>query len=81
MFGSEHPDVAQAIEKEIRARLLNVVTPASEEAAVAEGDEVGLFPPVSGGSGADERLVLTAEPLDPGALTGLVRSDGQQRAQ
>ena len=36
---AEHPDVAQAIEKEIRARLLNVVTPASEEAAVAEGDE------------------------------------------
>jgi recombination protein RecA len=36
---SEHPDVAQAIEKEIRARLLNVVTPAKEEAAVAEGDE------------------------------------------
>jgi recombination protein RecA len=36
---AEHPDVAQAIEKEIRARLLNVVTPASEDAAVAEGDE------------------------------------------
>jgi recombination protein RecA len=36
---AEHPDVAQAIEKEIRARLLNVVTPASEEAVVAEGDE------------------------------------------
>ena len=36
---AEHPDVAQAIEKEIRARLLNVVPPASEEAAVAEGDE------------------------------------------
>ncbi|HIK74166.1 MAG TPA: recombinase RecA [Alcanivorax sp.] len=36
---TEHPDVAQAIEKEIRARLLNVVTPASEEASVAEGDE------------------------------------------
>jgi recombination protein RecA len=36
---AEHPDVAQAIEKEIRARLLNVVPPVSEEAAVAEGDE------------------------------------------
>jgi recombination protein RecA len=35
---SEHPDVAQAIEKEIRARLLNVVSPAQEEAAVAESD-------------------------------------------
>jgi len=30
--------VAQAIEKEIRARLLNVVSPAQEEAAVAESD-------------------------------------------
>jgi recombination protein RecA len=36
---SEHPDVAQAIEKEIRARLLNVAAPAKEEAAVAESDE------------------------------------------
>jgi len=36
---AEHPDVAQAIEKEIRARLLNVVPPADEEEAVAEGDQ------------------------------------------
>ena len=36
---TEHPDVAQAIEKEIRARLLNVVPPADEEAAVAEGGD------------------------------------------
>ena len=36
---AEHPDVAQAIEKEIRARLLNVVPPAGEEEAVAEGDQ------------------------------------------
>ena len=36
---AEHPDVAQAIEKEIRARLLNVVPPADEEAAVAEGGD------------------------------------------
>lgn len=44
------------------------------EAPVSDGDEVGLFPPVSGGSGADDRLVLTAETLDPVALTDLVRS-------
>ncbi|HEX5676330.1 MAG TPA: recombinase RecA [Alcanivorax sp.] len=36
---SEHPDVAQAIEKEIRARLLNVGAPKEEEAAVADSDE------------------------------------------
>ena len=45
-------------------------------APVAEGDEIGLFPPVSGGSGEDEdpRLVLTEAPLDAAALTDLVRS-------
>jgi molybdopterin synthase catalytic subunit len=45
-----------------------------EGAEVAAGDEVGLFPPVSGGSGADERLVLSSEPLDATALTNAVRS-------
>ena len=49
-----------------------------DEHMLAEGDEVALLPPVSGGSGAseqsaDERLAagwfeLTSEPLDPGAL-------------
>jgi len=36
---AEHPDVAQAIEKEIRARLLNVGEPAEEEVATADGGE------------------------------------------
>lgn len=43
-------------------------------AAVNEGDEVGLFPPVSGGSARFERIVLGPEPLDPAALSDLVRS-------
>ncbi|MEP4524111.1 MAG: recombinase RecA [Alloalcanivorax venustensis] len=36
---SEHPDVAQAIEKEIRARLLNLGGPKEEQVAVAASDE------------------------------------------
>ncbi len=36
---AEHPDVAQAIEKEIRARLLNVAAPKEEEAATVDGEE------------------------------------------
>jgi molybdopterin synthase catalytic subunit len=42
---------------------------------LAEGDEVGLFPPVSGGSGPElERLIIiTMEPLDSARLTESVR--------
>ena len=42
---------------------------------LAEGDEVALFPPVSGGSGADEALlVITADPIDARRLSDLVRA-------
>ena len=42
---------------------------------LAEGDEVGLFPPVSGGSGArEERLItITSDPLVAARLTDSVR--------
>lgn len=37
---------------------------AAPETRLAEGDEVALFPPVSGGSGADEdKLAVTFEPI------------------
>ena len=39
---------------------------------VAEGDEVGIFPPVSGGM--DDGLVVTAAPLDVARLSAFVRS-------
>lgn len=42
-----------------------------------EGDEVGVFPPVSGGSTDDDPfLSLTASELDPRALADLVRAPG-----
>lgn len=40
---------------------------------VREGDEVGVFPAVSGGSTGSGRTFLTAEPLDARALTDAVR--------
>lgn len=50
------------------------------DAPVAAGDEVGIFPPVAGGSGAeaggpggDPLARLTSEPLDPVRMASLVR--------
>ncbi len=47
------------------------------DTVVREGDEVGIFPPVSGGSGAPAPFTrITADPLDPAALAALVRAPG-----
>ena len=63
----------------VGARVLFAVNREHCEASrpLAEGDEVGMFPPVSGGSGAaDDGLVITADPLDPVRLAAVVRSPG-----
>jgi MoaE-MoaD fusion protein len=51
------------------------VTP---ETVVSAGDEVGIFPPVSGGApgSAGPFTRITAQPLDAGPLVALVRSPG-----
>jgi MoaE-MoaD fusion protein len=47
---------------------------ASGEARIEAGDEVALIPPVSGGADDPVRLAqITAEPLDVGRLSALVR--------
>src|SRR4051794_5147775 len=49
---------------------------AGEDVAVRAGDEVALIPPVSGGAPEDDRVRaarITAQPLDVGALSALVR--------
>jgi molybdopterin synthase catalytic subunit len=45
------------------------------DAPVHAGDEVAVFPPVSGGS-ADPRVAVTEQPLDARALADLVRDRG-----
>jgi molybdopterin synthase catalytic subunit/molybdopterin converting factor small subunit len=46
------------------------------DTAVAAGDEVAIFPPVSGGSGAPAYTQVTSAPLDPAPLLALVRAPG-----
>lgn len=41
---------------------------------LADGDEAALIPPVSGGAGPVERLVVSADPIDGPALARLVES-------
>jgi MoaE-MoaD fusion protein len=59
-LGDEPPGLLYAVDFEY----------ADKDAALADGAEVALIPPVSGGA-----FRLTAEPLDPAAVIAEVRSD------
>jgi molybdopterin converting factor subunit 1 len=66
--GAEPPSLAFAVNREY----------ASREQALAEGDEVALIPPVSGGDDGVAHPIaeLTAEPLDLGRLIARVADPG-----
>jgi MoaE-MoaD fusion protein len=60
-LGDEPPGLLYAVNQEY----------ADSDRQLADGDEVALIPPVSGGA-----FVLTADPLDPNAVLEQVRDDG-----
>jgi molybdopterin synthase catalytic subunit len=67
LAGPEPPSLAFARNRAYAAR----------EDALADGDEVALIPPVSGGAGATEPLIeVTAEPLDIERLVARVADPG-----
>ena len=83
-IGSEPPGLAYAVNQEYAER----------SAVLAEGDEIALIPPVSGGGEPDPLVLLGPEPIDlarlishvsgPGAgaiatFTGTVRETSRQR--
>ncbi|GMV39488.1 MAG: molybdopterin synthase sulfur carrier subunit [Myxococcales bacterium] len=62
------PSVRMAVNQEFAA-------PASP---LADGDEVALIPPVSGGA-PDERFVITGDPITPDAAVALLRDSPEDR--
>jgi len=71
-IGSEHPRLGEM------ARILMVSVNqeyAGQDTPLAEGDEVALIPPVSGGSGQADTYRIVTTPIVPEALHDLVRAD------
>ncbi len=74
-LGETYPKLAPALGTSIVAVNHDY---AFAENPLSEGDEVGLFPPVSGGSGVDggegwpEVFAITAEPLDIDAIVNAI---------
>ncbi len=58
------PHLRVAVNQEMSAR----------DRVLADGDEVALIPPVSGGAGPVEHLVVSADPIDETALARMVGS-------
>jgi molybdopterin synthase catalytic subunit len=69
LLAREHPSFA-ALAARLRAAVNHEV--AEEDLALGDGDEVAFLPPVAGGSAAEPRCTLSAEPLDVGRVVARV---------
>lgn len=69
LLAGRHPEIA-ALGPRLRISVNRAF--AAEEAALADGDEVALLPPVSGGSGGAGRCTISERPLDPEAVAARV---------
>ena len=69
LLAREHPAFA-AMAGRLRAAVNHEL--AEDDLALGEGDEVAFLPPVAGGSAAEPRCTLSAEPLDVGRVVARV---------
>ena len=63
------------LERRVQVAVNRQVVPASH--GLADGDEVALIPPVSGGSGPPRRIALSTSPLSLDELVRAVKGPGQ----
>lgn len=69
LLAREHPSFA-ALAARLRAAVNHEVV--EGDLVLGEGDEVAFLPPVAGGSAAEPRCTLSAEPLDVGRVVARV---------